>query len=222
MALGRCDHYDLPMSPARSSATAASARRTKRSEPDQQQRIIKALAHPLRAQILIRLGETVLSPNQLAQELDASLGVVSYHVRVLLASDCVELVDTRPVRGAIEHFYRATERARLDEPQWRQLPAAMRRTLIGQTASDVFDDLGAAWGAGQLDDPEVHVTRTTLELDQKGWAKLNKLLGKTLDQAMSIHAESAGRLAEGKSDETLATELAMLHFHRAPKGRRKA
>jgi DNA-binding transcriptional ArsR family regulator len=222
MALGRCDHYAWHMSPARSSAPEAPSRRTQRGEPDQQQRIIKALAHPLRAQILIRLGEAVLSPNQLAQELDASLGVVSYHVRVLLASDCVELVDTRPVRGAIEHFYRATERARLDEPQWRQLPAAMRRTLIGQTASDVFEDLGAAWGAGKLDDPEVHVTRTTLELDEKGWAKLNKLLLKTLDQAMAIHAESAGRIAEGKSDGGAPTELAMLHFHRAPKRKRKS
>src|SRR3954469_14441769 len=209
------------MSPARTSAPEAPTRRAKRGEPDQQQRIIKALAHPLRAQILIRLGETVLSPNQLAQELDASLGVVSYHVRVLLASDCVELVDTRPVRGAIEHFYRATERARLDEPQWRQLPAAMRRTLIGQTAADVFDDLGAAWGAGQLDDPEVHVTRTPLELDQKGWAKLNKLLRTPPDQAAAIHAESAGRIADGKSEATMPTELAMLHFHRAPKGRKK-
>jgi DNA-binding transcriptional ArsR family regulator len=204
------------MSPAPSTATAAPSR------PDQQ-RIIKALAHPLRAQILIRLGETVRSPNQLAQELEASLGVVSYHVRVLLASECVELVDTRPVRGAIEHFYRATERARLDDPQWRQLPAAMRRTLIGQTASDVFDDLGAAWGAGQLDDPEVHITRTTLELDQKGWTKLNKLLTRTLDQAMAIHAESAGRIAEGRSDAAAQpTELAMLHFRRAPKRRRKS
>jgi DNA-binding transcriptional ArsR family regulator len=211
------------MSQTASSPRDADTPSAKRSEPDQQQRIIKALAHPLRAQILIRLGEAVLSPNQLAQELDASLGVVSYHVRVLLASDCVELVDTRPVRGAIEHFYRATERARLDDPQWRRLPAAMRRTLIGQTAGDVFEDLGAAWGAGKLDDPEVHVTRTTLELDQKGWAKLNKLLLKTLDQAMEIHAESAGRIAEGKSDpESLSTELAMLHFCRAPRSRKRA
>jgi DNA-binding transcriptional ArsR family regulator len=207
--------------------TASPAKTSKRrpagnEAEQQQQRIIKALAHPLRAQILIRLGETVLSPNQLAQELDASLGVVSYHVRVLLASDCVELVDTRPVRGAIEHFYRATERARLDDPQWRQLPAAMRRTLAGQTAGEIFDDLGGAWGAGGLDDPEVHVTRTTLELDARGWAKLNKLLAKTLDQAMAIHAESAGRIAEGRSDEQpLPTELAMLHFHRAPKARKR-
>jgi DNA-binding transcriptional ArsR family regulator len=210
------------MSPARTTAPASPSRRAKRKEPDQQQRLIKALAHPLRAQVLIRLREAVLSPNQLAQELDASLGVVSYHVRVLLASDCVELVDTRPVRGAIEHFYRATESARLDDPQWRQLPGAMRRTLIGQTASDVFDDLGAAWGAGGLDDPEVHVTRTPLDLDQKGWAKLNKLLLKTLDQATAIHAESAGRIADGKSEATMPTELAMLHFHRAPKGRKKS
>jgi DNA-binding transcriptional ArsR family regulator len=38
-------------------------------------RIAKALAHPLRARILQRLGERVASPNDLALELRAPLGV---------------------------------------------------------------------------------------------------------------------------------------------------
>src|ERR1700712_5827266 len=88
-------------------------------------RIAKALAHPLRARILQRLGERVTSPGDLAIELGAPLGVVSYHVRMLREYDCVELVRTEPRRGALQHFYRATARPVLEPEQWRSLPATL-------------------------------------------------------------------------------------------------
>src|SRR5262245_35195032 len=128
-------------------------------------RIAKALAHPLRARILQRLGERVASPGDLATELDAPLGVVSYHVRMLRDYDCVELVRTEPRRGALQHFYRATARPQLDEEQWRSLPSGLRRELAGETIGDLLKDLGSAADAGKLDDPEVMLSRTPLELD---------------------------------------------------------
>src|SRR5215475_14025221 len=117
-------------------------------------RIAKALAHPLRARILQRLGERVASPGDLAVELDAPLGVVSYHVRMLRDYDCVELVRTEPRRGALQHFYRAIARPNLDEDQWRTLPSSLRRELSSETLGDVVDDMRAAAEAGTLDDPE--------------------------------------------------------------------
>ena len=88
-------------------------------------RIAKALAHPLRARILQRLGERVASPGDLALELGA-LGRRAYHVRMLRDYDCVELVRTEPPR-ALQHFYRATARPTLDEDQWKTLPSSLRR-----------------------------------------------------------------------------------------------
>jgi DNA-binding transcriptional ArsR family regulator len=72
-------------------------------------RIHRALSHPLRARILTALSDRESSPVELAAELDAALGVVSYHVRVLLDADLVELVGTTPRRGAVQHHYRARE-----------------------------------------------------------------------------------------------------------------
>src|SRR5437868_7506085 len=118
-------------------------------------RIAKALAHPLRARILQRLGERVASPGDLAVELGAPLGVVSYHVRMLRDYDCVELVRTEPRRGALQHFYRATARPNLDDAQWRTLPSQLRRELAGETIQEVVDDLTAAADAGALDDAEL-------------------------------------------------------------------
>src|ERR1700754_5174612 len=174
-------------------------------------RIAKALAHPLRARILQRLGERVASPGDLAVELGAPLGVVSYHVRMLRDYDCVELVRTEPRRGALQHFYRATARPQLDEDQWRTLPSGLRRELAGETIKEVVDDLAEASEAGTLDDPEVIVTRTPLELDERGWKKLNRLLSRTLEQALQIASESAERGDEGR----FPTEMAVLHFKRA-------
>lgn len=128
--------------------------------------------------------------------------------------DCVELVRTEPRRGALQHFYRATARPVLDEDQWRTLPSALRRELAGETFGEIVGDVSEASKAGRLDDPDVIVTRTPLELDERAFRKLNRLLSRTVDQALQIAAESAARQGE-KSADVFPTELAVLHFKRA-------
>jgi len=75
------------------------------------QRLAKALIHPLRALALSILSEEATSPNRIAKKLDANVSNVAYHVKVLKELGFIELVETRQRRGAIEHFYRATEPA---------------------------------------------------------------------------------------------------------------
>lgn len=73
----------------------------------------KAMAHPLRAALLQELlVGGVASPNELAKRLGHPLTNVSYHVRMLHDLGCIELVETEPRRGALEHYYRA--RVRVD------------------------------------------------------------------------------------------------------------
>src|ERR671915_1284848 len=134
----------MPTSPP----TPSGNNRTRPPGETSEARIAKALAHPLRARILQRLGERVCSPNDLAAELDAPLGVVSYHIRMLRDYECVELVRTEPRRGALQHFYRATARPNLDDNQWRALPSGLRRELTGETISELVSDLAQAADAG--------------------------------------------------------------------------
>src|SRR3954447_15954271 len=182
-----------------SSSSPSGNSRTRPPGETSEARIAKALAHPLRARILQRLGERVASPGDLATELGAPLGVVSYHVRMLRDYDCVELVRTEPRRGALQHFYRATARPNLDEEQWRTLPAGLRKELSGETLQVLVDDLAAAADAGRLEDPELVVTRTSLELDERALRKLNRLLARTHKQALTIASESAARSHQGAS-----------------------
>ena len=139
---------------------------------------------------------------------------MSYHVRMLRDYECVELVRTEPRRGALQHFYRATARPRLDQDQWRTLPAGLRRELAAETIQEIVDDLGEAADAGMLDDPEMTAERTPLELDERAWRKVNRLLARTHDQVLAIASESSARAAEGSANG-FPTELAILHFKRA-------
>src|SRR5690349_20329496 len=76
-----------------------------------QQRLMKALSHPLRVQVLDLLNSREWSPRELEAELGEGLSQVSYHVKVLKDFELIEMTRTEPRRGAVEHFYRAIERA---------------------------------------------------------------------------------------------------------------
>jgi DNA-binding transcriptional ArsR family regulator len=124
------------------------------------QQLAKALAHPLRVRILTSLHRGISSPNQLAQELDEPLGNVSYHVKTLLEYDCVELVKTEPRRGAVEHFYRATERAFFSDADWAKIPASARKGIEGVILESIGQDATAALTEGTIDArTDSHVSR---------------------------------------------------------------
>src|ERR671929_1783513 len=92
-------------------------------------RLVKALAHPLRVQILSTLEDRIASPSDLATELNAPLGNVSYHVRTLADLGLVKLVKRRTRRGAVEHYYQARGRAQVTGSAWAQVPAVGQRSV---------------------------------------------------------------------------------------------
>lgn len=180
------------------------------------QQLAKALAHPLRVRILSSLHKGISSPNQLSQELGEPLGNVSYHVKTLLEYDCVELVKTEPRRGAVEHFYRATERAFFSDADWAKIPASARKGINGVVLETIGQEATAAMVAGTIDArTDSHVTQTPLLLDEQGWTEVATLLVETLNRAAEIQDEAASRLADEKADP-VATTLSILHFEKAP------
>jgi DNA-binding transcriptional ArsR family regulator len=177
------------------------------------QRVVKALGHPLRQRLLVALNEKVASPSELSEELGEPLGNVSYHTRILLDLGAIELVKTTPVRGAVEHHYRAVIRPFFKDEDWSRLPLSARRSIFGDILQSIWQDLGEAAASGGLDDERVHVSRTPLTLDEKGQKDMAALLTKTLDRALEIQAESAGRRVDGNA-EGVVTQLAIMHFVR--------
>ena len=121
-----------------------------KQKDDVEQIVAKAFAHPLRVQILIILNERVASPNLLAQELERSLNLVAYHVRVLEKYDCIELVDTKQRRGATEHFYRATRRQFLSDAEWSRMPEILKPAVSGAVLQAIFGDIEEAVKSGTI------------------------------------------------------------------------
>ena len=182
----------------------------------------KALAHPLRVQLLTALNEGVASPNELAKRLNEPLTNVSYHVRMLHDLGCIELVDTEPRRGALEHYYRAIVRPFFADRDWKKLPKNTRGSISDMALGLVWDDTAEAIKSGLFDEREDrHLSRTVLCVDQQGWQELNELLVETLDQAMQIHADSVSRAAKDDTEERFGVNLVMMS-HPAPKSAKKS
>mgnify|MGYP001548582626 CR=1 FL=1 len=69
-------------------------------------KVAKALGHPVRVAFIDALRDgSELSPMKVAERDGRPLGTIGHHARVLDDLGVVRLVETRPVQGAIEHFY---------------------------------------------------------------------------------------------------------------------
>jgi DNA-binding transcriptional ArsR family regulator len=177
------------------------------------ERLVKAISHPIRHRVLLLLNKRIASPNEIARELGESLGRVSYHVRQLADVGAIELVRTEPRRGAVEHFYRAVARAWFSDEDWAKLPGTTRRALFAPNLERIGADVvRAAEGTG-FDGDQVHVSWTLLDLDDEATQAMSDLLSETLDRALEIQAESAARGTTGTT--SAPTELAILHFGRS-------
>lgn len=174
------------------------------------QRLVKALAHPLRVEILTILNERMASPNELSKELEEGLSQVSYHVKVLKDFECIEMVKTEPRRGAVEHYYRATERAFLTDQDWRTLPDSIKPGVSVASIQMIIEDVFAALEGGTFDArDDRHLSWTPGIVDEQGWTESVDLAAETLERVIQIHADSAKRLTKSGEEGIPATAVVM-------------
>jgi hypothetical protein len=152
------------------------------------------LAHPVRARALTVLNQRVASPSELAAEQGETVGYVAYHVRVLHELDLIDLVETRQVRGATEHFYRGAVQPYLGDDFWGRLPEDAR-SGISVAGLDVLNRaIKEAFEAGTFDArTDRHLSNVTLELDEAGWRQAAESLNSCLEDLMRIGADCKAR-----------------------------
>lgn len=206
-----------PLEKAKSgSATKAESGTRSRTDGTIDAKIIKALGHPLRQRVLQVLNVRVASPSEIAEELGEPLSNVSYHVKILIACDAIELVRTAPVRGALEHFYRAMMRPRLEAEHWAVLPESSRIALLEQTLGQALDKVAASASADGFKDLDTTVVWSDFELDRQGMQEITEELSSLLDRVLDLQAEAMTRLAAldeaERKEQELHTTLALLHF----------
>lgn len=179
-------------------------------------RIIKALTHPLRIQILAALDERTASPSELADELEAPLGNVSYHVRQLAGLGLIKLVKRTPRRGAIEHHYKAVGRPQITDAAWAGTPPTVKNAVVGAALGDLGQVVSAAASAGGFSREDAHLTRTQVTLDERGFRDIDKELNATLARVQKIADDSAKRLAKANGEGETATVATMLFANGEP------
>lgn len=159
-------------------------------------RLAHVMDHPVRVQALTILTERTASPKEIARELREKINKVSHHVRKLHELGLIELVEEKPRRGAVEHFYRSITRPLLDNDEWKALTQEEREQFSAWIVRLIIGDLARATEAGTFDARlDRHATRAPLFVDEVGWRELVEMNAQALRATLQVQAASAERLA---------------------------
>lgn len=180
------------------------------------QRLVKALAHPLRVQILDILTERVASPNGISAQLETGLTHVAYHTRALDSYGLLELVKTAQRRGATEHFYKAIPNSFVGDPAWRAIPRPLLGGVSGATLQTFLDKAIAALEAGTLDGRTDTVFRwMPLQLDEAGWKEVVAIMEEATNKVLAAHLRSQDRLAANGGRDSISAVIGQAAFETA-------
>ena len=175
-------------------------------------RIVKALAHPARREILRIFDEGIASPKEIAGQVGLPLPNVSYHVKILRDLGLIELKRTTPRRGAVEHHYAARPRRSLSPRAAASLPSSARSSVARSAWRQLADTSASS---------DTMVQTRELRLDAKGeqeaveaiealWARLDKV------------QEAADRRAAKSGDEPATFVAGHVLGKRAARSRKKS
>ncbi len=175
-----------------------------------------AVAHPLRCRCLTILADRVASPAEIARELRLEVSNVGYHVGALAEAGLIEEVGQRPVRGAVEHFYRAVVRPITSTEDEEELPLDKRLSFARTIWSLITANATTALATGSaVERPEHHLTRVPLRVDEQGWAELAEAHMELYERVYEIQADAAERLGSTPEDPGIST-LSVLAFFETP------
>jgi hypothetical protein len=99
-------------------------------------------------------------------------------MKVLFKCDCIELVETLPRRGAVEHIYKLKGQGAIGSATWKEVPPSLRTHFAGTAESRE--------GSG--------VTWLPLNVDEQGWKELRRVLGNVEKRFWAVADKSADRM----------------------------
>jgi DNA-binding transcriptional ArsR family regulator len=186
--------------------------------PDQiDSSLVRALAHPLRVEILQVLNEREASPNELMDLLGQPLGNVAYHARVLEKCGCIEEIRTAQRRGAVEHYFRAVPRSYIGHQDWRKVPRSVRSEITGASVDSFISRAVEAMQAGTIDDREdTRLSWMSMAVDELGWTQATEVLDEALARLQAVHEQSRQRL-EMTDDGSTSMIIGLAAFEAAPR-----
>lgn len=168
-------------------------------------RLAIVYADPLRMKIVTELYLREMSPKMFFEEFGGgSLPRVDRHFKVLAKHGWIRFIRQESGgrrRGAIEHFYRASELVIVDEEMWSELPLSLRASFSVMTFDQLTERVGAAITAGTFNArPDRRLDRTSIGLDRIGWKRVLAALVALFETV--LEEQDGARLRIAKSGET--------------------
>jgi DNA-binding transcriptional ArsR family regulator len=172
--------------------------------PEDPDNAVRALAHPLRARIYAVLAGRELTVGQLAAELDAAVAAIAHHAAFLERCGLLAAVPGEPTR------YVVPPGAELLDHEWERASQTTKRVGAGTTLQQLYVATVAALAEGGFDRGDMHLSRTTLDLDEEGWRQLATDMLGWLERMDEIATQSAERIQALQAPRVQATAVLML------------
>jgi hypothetical protein len=185
-----------------------------------------ALKHPLRVRILEVLNEGPRSPSQFVEEglipkdsyttYQQALSLAAYHFRELQKEGCLEVIESIPRRGAVEHVYRGLARVFIDDAEFEQMDPPDRRQLSRISLQGMVARADRAIAEGTFDArTDRHLTWMPMQLDERAWGEVIATLAATFAQLTVIREDARDRIA-ASGEKVIPATVAMLGFESPP------
>lgn len=187
-------------------------------------RVAKLMADELRMKIVAELNAREMSPKEFYEEFGGgSISRVSRAFELLTEFGWLYQTKTETGgrrRGAVEHFYRATQPAVFYNDVWGPLPTSTKEMISGGVFEELVGRVRAAMQAGTMDAREDrHFSWTPLRLDQEGWENVIARVDAVFHFLSEEQEDANARMAE-TGEEPIPMTVALAGFE-SPKDTEK-
>lgn len=129
----------------------------------------------------------------------------------------IEVVEEEKKRGVNQKFYRAIAMPLFSDSDWEALDPPVREAISRLGLKGVFDDASRSLEAGLFDRRhDRHLTRTPLNLDERGWRRVAAIQKETFDAILEEQAASDQRRSESR-EQGIPAVAVMAFFERLPR-----
>lgn len=175
-------------------------------------RLLKGLAHPIRLELLGILSYRNISPKEFARHRGEPVSNLGHHFRTLEKLRCIELAETRPSRGSVEHIYRRVKRVIFSDRDWLIMPDEARQIVSSTILRDLIGRVTEALQTGTFTArDDVHITWRPVTLDEQGWSEMVDILAKAFASISNAEVRAVERMRKS-GDQGLVATVGLLGF----------
>ena len=175
--------------------------------------LLRALAHPVRLELLGVLSYRNISPSSFARRRKEPVGNVTYHFRYLEEAGCIELAETKPSkRGSVVSVYRRIKSVIFSERDWLLMPDEERQIVSSTILRDLVGRMTEALQTETFTKrPEVHITWQPVALDERGWKEVDEILTFAERRVEQAQVDSIERMRDS-GEAGLEATVAFISF----------